>query len=79
MGFRGYYGKHKRKENSVVQEKCTTRKLQFRLSGDDLLLFEKHKKHYGVENESEFIRESFMDRVYKNEIKIQQFELEGIE
>jgi hypothetical protein len=75
-----HYCKYRNKNKSVVQTKRMqkTKKLQFRLSGDDLILFEKHKEYFGIENESEFIRQSFMDTVYKNEIKRQQFEISGI-
>lgn len=55
-----------------------SRKLQFRLSGDDLLLFEQHKKYNGISNESEFIKDKLLDSLYKDEIKRQQYELEGI-
>jgi hypothetical protein len=39
---------------------------------------EKQKRYYSVENESEFIRECFMDRIYKNEIKRQEDEISDL-
>lgn len=76
----GYFKPNNRKYKNVVQKKCTTksRKLQFRLSGDDLLLFEQHKKYNSIINESEFIKDKLLDSLYKDEIKRQKQELEGI-
>ena len=72
------YNKFQKNKDSVVQNKCTTKKLQFSLSGDDLILFEKQKGFYNVKNESDFIRDKVMDSIYKDEIKRQQYELDGI-
>jgi len=75
-----YFKPNNKKFKSVVQEKNIhkSRKLQFRLSGDDLLLFESLKKYSGVTNESEFIKDSLMDYLYKAEIKRQEYELSDI-
>ena len=71
------YNKFQSKKDSVVQI-AKSKKIQFRLSGDELILFENQKIYYGIENESEFIRECFMDRIYKNEIKRQEDEISDL-
>ena len=75
-----YLYKHKKGSDSysVVQPNRTTKKLQFRLSGDDLVLFEEIKKYFGIRNESEFIRGKIMDALCKDKIKKHEYELEGI-
>lgn len=76
-----YFKPNNRKYKNVVQNSSTTktsRKLQFRLSGDDLLLFGKHKQLFNVLNESDFIRDKLMDSIYKDEIKLQEYEIDGI-
>jgi len=75
-----YFKPNNKKFKSVVHQKniYKSRKLQFRLSGDDLLLFESLKKYNGVTNESEFIKDSLMDYLYRAEIKRQEYELSDI-
>lgn len=75
-----YFKPNNKKFKSVVHQENIhkSKKLQFRLSGDELVLFDEYKSREGIKNKSEFLRNTIMDKIYKEEIKRQEYEVSDI-